>query len=346
LSSPADVATPARRSHRRALPTLLGLGLSAALLWWAARGLRLGDVMVHIRAAPTAPVVLSVLVATLVFAVRTARWRILLGPATDGPVRFLPAWHSTAIGYMANNLLPLRAGEVLRAWVISRLLPVRWASAFAAVAVERVFDVLTVVALLVAALWVGSLPVEARVAGLPPEALGGRVALLALAGLLAAAMVLARPAALAGLIRRLVPFRSLAERLVGLLDGVRMGLGALRSPARLAEVILWSLAVWSVNAVSFALLFPAFGIRWNLAAALVLQAVIVFGIAMPSSPGFVGVFEAAIVLTLGLYGVPQDRALAYALTYHVTTFLPITLLGMYSLARTHLHWREIREQRR
>lgn len=322
---------------------MVGLLISAVLLWWAARGLRIADVVHHVRAAPLLPVLLSVVVSTLVFPIRMLRWRILLIPAAQGPIGVAPAWHAIAIGYMANNLLPLRAGEVLRAWAVSRLAPVRWSSAFASVAVERVFDALTVVGLLVATLLVGRLPPDIRIAGLPAEALAWRVGLIGLAGLVVAGVVLANPAPAATLIRKLIPFRGIAERVVTLLDGVRAGVTALRSPARLAAIVAWSLAVWGVNALSFALLFPAFGVPGTLSTALVLQAAIVFGVAVPSSPGFVGVFEAAIVLTLGLYGVPQDRALAYAVTYHVTTFMPITLLGLYSLARTPLAWREVRE---
>ena len=82
-----------------------------------------------------------------------------------------------------------------------------------------------------------------------------------------------------------------------------------------------------MNALSFQLLFPAFDMKVGYAGAVIVQSAIVFGIAVPSSPGFVGVFEAAIVVGLALYGIPQDRALAYALTYHAATFLPITAAG-------------------
>jgi glycosyltransferase 2 family protein len=346
LSTPTEAAPAEPRPHRRIVPVLVGLVISALLLWWAARGLQIADVLHHVRTAPLAPVLLSVIVSTLVFPIRMLRWRILLVPAAEGPIGVRPAWHAVAIGFMANNLLPLRAGEVLRAWAVSRLAPIRWSSAFASVAVERVFDALTVVGLLVAALLAGSLPPGVRIAGLPADTLAWRVGLIGLAGLLVAGVVLANPAPAAALIRRVVPFRGIAERLVTLLDGVRAGVAALRSPGRLAAIVAWSLAVWGVNALSFLLLFPAFGVPGNLSAALVLQAAIVFGVAVPSSPGYVGVFEAAIVLTLGLYGVPQDRALAYALTYHVTTFVPIILLGLYSLTRTPLHWRDVREHGR
>jgi uncharacterized membrane protein YbhN (UPF0104 family) len=83
-------------------------------------------------------------------------------------------------------------------------------------------------------------------------------------------------------------------------------------------------------------MFAAFGIHADVSVALLMQGLIMFGIALPSSPGYVGVFEAPIILLLGLYQVDKNLAAAYALTYHVTTFIPITLLGAWSVFRTNL----------
>ena len=109
------------------------------------RGLHPGDVVRTVRAAPPLPILLAVLVATLTFPLRALRWRLLLREPDGAALRPAAAWNGIAIGYAGNNLLPFRAGEVLRAYAASRLAPVRMSSAFASVAVERVFDALTVV---------------------------------------------------------------------------------------------------------------------------------------------------------------------------------------------------------
>jgi len=329
------------RGRGALLSLLLGLGVSLALLWWAVRGLRPEDVIQHVRNARPLPLALSVFFATAVFPIRALRWRLLLREADDAPLRLPAAWHGVAIGFMANNLLPFRAGEVLRAYAASRLAPVRMSSAFASVAVERVFDGLTVVATLGIALLAAGLPGGVRVAGLPVPELAQRVGLIAGATFLVAAILIARPLATARLIERLVPFRGLSRRLVGLFEGVRLGLVALRSPRRLLAVIVWSLVLWGVNALSFAALFPAFDLKVDFAGALLVQSAIVFGVAVPSSPGYVGVLEAAAIVALALYGIPHDRAFAYAITYHAATFLPITLLGLYSLVRMPAGWRTL-----
>ena len=120
-------------------------------------------------------------------------------------------------------------------------------------------------------------------------------------------------------------------------------MGALTSPGRIAASVFWSLAVWVVNGLSFYVAFLAFEIPVGLPGALLLQSLLVLGIAVPSSPGFFGVFEAVIKAVLAIFGVASGPAVSYALTYHITTFIPITLLGLWSLARTPIALREARQ---
>jgi hypothetical protein len=337
----AESQTPVGRGHR-ALAIGAGIAVSAVALWLALRGLRLSDVLGHIRTVRPLPLVACIVVATLTFPIRALRWRHLVRDTQGDPLPLAPAWHAVAIGFMGNNLLPLRAGELLRAWSLTRLAPVRMSSALASIAVERVFDALTVVGTLGLGLLVSGLAGDVTIGGIQVASLARRVGVVAALGFLGAAAVLAWPAAFRRVLEKTVPFSSLRYRLLALLDGVREGLAALRSPRRLGAVIGWSLVLWGVNAASFWLLLPGFGLAEDFGAALVVQGTVVFGVAVPSSPGYVGVFEAAIVLALALYGVAQDQALAYALTYHAVTFLPIILLGFFSLARTSIGWRDLR----
>ena len=87
----------------------------------------------------------------------------------------------------------------------------------------------------------------------------------------------------------------------------------LRSPVRLAEVVVWSLVLWLVNGLAFYVGFTAFGIPVSYGGALLLQGLLVLGISIPSTPGFFGPFEAVIVAVLALYGVPGSLAFSYAI---------------------------------
>ena len=107
-------------------------------------------------------------------------------------------------------------------------------------------------------------------------------------------------------------------------------------------VALWSVAVWVAGAASFWLAFGAFGIGVPWSAALMLQAMLAFGVAVQFSPGFFGQFEAVCRLTLPLYAVGAGKAVSYAIGVHLGGFIPITLLGLWSLSRAHLHLADLR----
>ena len=327
--------SPARRSLiRRALPAALGIGVSVALLAWALRGVSAEAVLRHIAGARPGPLVAAVIVATISFPLRLMRWRLLLRDERGEPYPLAPLWHAIALGFMANNLLPLRAGELIRSYTAARLTRARFTTVISSVAVERIFDALTVVALLSFALLTSELPSSVTVAGTSVTQLARAGGVASMLALLLAVMVVAAPLAAERLVRRLLPTARLADRIVDLIEGVRQGLAVLRSPARLAGVIVWSLVIWLVNGLAFYLGFAAFDIPVSYAGALLMQGLLVLGISVPSTPGFFGPFEAVIVAVLALYGVPGSLAFSYALAFHVTTFVPITLLGLWSLTRT------------
>ena len=321
---------------------LLGFVIAAGLLWWALRGVHLDEVLRRIRGAHLLPIVLSIVVATLTFPIRLIRWRLLLRRDDGTPLPVVPVWHAVAIGFMANNILPFRAGELVRLLAVTRLTGVRFSSALSSIAVERIFDGLAVVALLSAALLVSDLPADVAVGGVSVAQIARGGGLMGLVALGMAGLVVAFPLAAERMLRRLLPAGRFTERLVVLVEGIRQGLAALRSPTLLAGVILWSLVLWLVNGWAFHIAFAAFDIPVGFAGALLLQGILVFGISVQLTPGFVGQFEAAIVAALALYGVSNEVASSYAITFHGTTFLPIILLGAWSLARTPVALRDLR----
>jgi glycosyltransferase 2 family protein len=339
LPSPEAVSNPS--AARRILPALAGIAISAALLVWALRGVRLDEIRHQIAGARAGPLISAVIVATLTYVIRLLRWRLLLRDPDGGPLPIVPLWHAIAIGFMANNILPFRAGELVRTFAAVRLARVRFTTALSSIAVERIFDGLAVVALLTLALFASNLPAGVAVGGVEVASAARAAGAMGLAALVVAVLVVAFPLAAERVVRGWLP-HGIANRLVTLIEGVRQGLAVLRSPARLTGVVLWSLVLWLVNAFSFYVLFAAFGIEVGFPGALLLQGVLIFGISVQLTPGFVGQFEAAIVAALALYDISKEVGSSFAITYHVTTFLPIILLGAWSLARTPIALRDLR----
>jgi uncharacterized protein (TIRG00374 family) len=335
-------APPAGLGWRRILAGVLGAAIAIALLLWALRGVHLDQVLQQIRQSHPWPLALGVLLGSLTFVIRLVRWRLLLRDPSGRPLDAWPLWHATAIGFMANNLLPFRAGELVRVLAATKLSGARFSATMSSVAVERVFDGLTVIGLLGAGLLFSDLPSGVIVGGVSLARAAQLTGLLMLGALLGAVAIVAFPLAAERLVRRVVPAHGIADRVVGFIEGIRHGLASLRSPVLLAGVIAWSLVHWLLNAAALWVTFAAFDIPVDFAGALLLQGVLAIGISVQLTPGFVGQFEAAVVAALALYGISNDVASSYAIAYHGATFVPITLAGAWSLARTPVALSDLR----
>ena len=275
------------------------------------------------------------------------RWRILLAHA-HGPAPFRPLWHATTIGFMANNILPARAGELVRSFAATRLVGVPFTTALASVAVERVFDGVVIGLLFAIALASTDFPAGAMVGTTNLTLLAG-IMVIGFSGVLVVCVAVVRNRErvlplLERLIHALLP-RRFAPAVVRIMHHATDGLGVLHSVRDVLRVLTWSFAQWGVNAVAFILGFHAFGLgQLPVDAALLLQGVVAFGVAVPQAPGFFGGFELLTRLSLEFYGVSGDRALSYGFGIHIVWFIPITVIGLWHLARTGLTLRDLRQQ--
>jgi uncharacterized membrane protein YbhN (UPF0104 family) len=140
---------------------------------------------------------------------------------------------------------------------------------------------------------------------------------------------------------RLLPDR-IADRASQAAASFVAGLGALASPGVFARALFWSFVVWIDLSLSIWAGLEAFDISGpGIPGAHFLQAVIAFAVAAPSSPGFFGVFEAAARVGLSPWDIPAARVVSFATSYHILTFIPITLIGLWYLQRLGLSWSDL-----
>lgn len=325
--------------------TLIGAVLTLLLLGWTLRDVRPEELWQQLRTANIWLLVLAAVVATAIFPLRAARWVVLLEPIAPG-LRFMDAWRAVAIGMMINNVLPARAGELARAYAISReTRAVSFTSALASIALDRVFDALIVFALMFGAMLAPGFPAGATIAGRPATALlgtwGVAILLVVFGG---AVMVAFRPDIVHSIATRVVRavLPKWEPRVASFVEHATAGLAVLRSPSRFARVVFWTVLHWLTNALAFWIAFRAVGITAPFSGALFLQGLIAIGVAIPSSPGFFGPFEAFAKAGLQIYGVPVTLAVTWAVGFHLLSFVPITALGAFYFSRLGLSLREMR----
>jgi uncharacterized protein (TIRG00374 family) len=308
---------------RRALAAVAGIAVSVVFGWLAIRGLDFDEVREAIGRANPAWILAGVVAAVVGVTMRSERWRALFPP--ESRPRAVPTFWASQVGLLANNVLPVRAGELVRVLALSRESGLRRTAVLATVVVERVFD-LAVIALL-----------QLAVASYLPDApVARRFTLLALAILAVTALVVAvlaiTPARrVAGAFLLRLPI--LRSRGGVLIDSLRTGLAALRNRQIAAGALLWTLASWLVLTVSGWCVIQAFDLDLPWHAALFLIVAVTFAQAVPSSAGSIGVFELAARSALVAYGVPPAVALSAGLVLHAVSALPFIVLGAVGMAR-------------
>jgi uncharacterized protein (TIRG00374 family) len=248
---------------------------------------------------------------------------------------------------MATNVLPGRAGEIARPIALSQLEPtVPFSTAFASVIVDRVLDGIVILLLLLFAMLDPRFPRDATIRGRPVTT----IALLGTAGLVVGLIglfwLVLFPASFVGVTRRIVRRVAPAweERAAGFLERFTLGLTILRDGRRFGVAFLWTAAHWLLCAASYWLGYKALGLDAPISSTLFTQSMIVLAVAIPQGPAFIGVFEAFAIACLTLYGVPSDLAAAWAVAYHVVSFIPVTALGLIYFARLGLSFSDIKRQ--
>jgi len=272
---------------------------------------------------------------------RTARWKILLRPLIGKPKRNV--YSVVVVGYMANNLIPVRIGEVVRSYYLSIRESCSTASTFGTVAVERATDVLALLFIFAVAGLMGTVGVERAVGDISSDVPGGAPVLAAIAllpFLIVAGVVVIISTASAtrvlGWVAKTLFFvpTELRRKLLEIAGKLLEGLTVIDSLSGLTRAFLWSLPVWASEAAMYYLIALGFDLRpifdsqtEFVAAILVFTAAANLAGVLPSTAGSWGPFDFFGAAALVALGVGQELAAAYALTVHVALWVPPTAVG-------------------
>jgi len=322
---------------------LFGVLVTVLALWWVLKDVAFAEVWSNIRRGDPTLLVAAVAVATFGFVLRAMRWKVLLAPVMPD-TGFRARFAAASIGFMANNVLPARVGEFARAYAFSRLEPVTASAAFGTLVVERFMDGVVLLSFLVIPVLSAGFPDNGALSTGWGAAIlkGGVVAVLVImAALVVMAIWPKRFVRAMEWIARFLP-DGVARPVIAGLEAFLDSLAILRDPKLLTLGFAWSFFFWAWHGISFWLAMLAFGIDTGFLSAIFVEAVVGFGVAIPSAPGFFGTFHAAANFALtDVYGIDEGASLAFAFGYHFGGWLPITMIGLWYAWRLGFSLRDV-----
>ena len=339
-------AVPRKRRKLFDWKAAVGIGLSVLLLWYAFRNVDWHEVVAELRRADPLFYLLAVIAAFGVFPIRAWRWKTLLQP-TAPDTTFRSRYAATTIGFMGNNVLPARIGEFARAYAFSKMEKITVVGSFGSLVVERLFDAVGVVGLLFVAMSLPGVPDITNIGGRDLTALANTLAVLVIAGMILGIALVIMPTKTVGFVdkyvARFLP-KAVRRPFVDALAAFLSGLSVLRSPVLLSAATAQTIVLWLFNAVGFWLAFKCFGIDVGFAGALLLQSIVALAVSVPSGPGFFGPFEVAALAVLEhAYSIPHEKAISFAIAFHIGGYIPVTVVGIYYAWRLGISLAEVEE---
>ncbi|MCY3780322.1 MAG: lysylphosphatidylglycerol synthase transmembrane domain-containing protein [Chloroflexi bacterium] len=322
--------------HKRRLAFIAGMIISAAFLFLAFRGLQPDQFWNSLSEVDLPLLIFAALFYCLAVIIIALRWQYLLRAVKLVP---LPALTQIVfIGYMGNNVYPLRAGDALRIALLRRNHAVPLVRATTVVIIERLFDGCVMLAFILFGLLFIDLQSE------PIKTIVALTAPLFTVAVLLAFFLAAKPNLLRGIVDLVI--KALPQRagsaIARLSEDVIAGLEGLRSPVNLLGAVVSSFVTWGVEAGAYWIVIFAFGLELNYAVALLLVGAVNLAGLIPASPGQVGVNEFVVITILTALGLPTASASAYAVVTHLVIWLPPTILGFTLLLRMGMGWSDIR----
>ena len=272
------------------------------------------------------------------YLLRAVRWRIMLAPL--GAVSLGYAFRATVIGFATSFVLPARAGEFIRPWLVARREGLDPTATFATIIVERMLDLVAVLVLL----GVFLVAFDPGLAALDPALFaavrGGGLAAAgaAIAGMGVLMVCASRPDLLTRIVAALTGWLPAKPRTLvrDLAAGFAGGLAVVKDPARLGVALAWSVPLWLVIAAQIWVVSRALGVAMPAAGSLLIMALLVVGVAVPT-PGAVGGFhEAYRIGATAFFGADNDHAVGAAIVLHAVGFVPTLIAGAWMMAREGL----------
>jgi len=319
----------------------LGIAVSLFFMVLLLNKIDFGSLGTALRSADYRYVFLAVCATFFSYFLRALRWRYLLISEKSIPLSSL--YPATIIGYMANNLLPARLGEFVRAYTLAQREQLGTPAVFASLVIDRLFDGFTVLLLLLITLFTLRLPSGMEDAALALRG-GGAIMFLLYCGVILFLYLLKRQTVrtLAAVGHVLKPFpKRISDNLIPLLGSFIGGIRLSPRGRHVAAVVATSAGVWLFCLLSVDMTLRSFNIHLPVAASMFILIMLVFAVMVPASPGFIGTYHYACYKGLSVFGIPETTSVSVALIMHGTGFFPVIIAGFYYLWKNKISLNEL-----
>jgi len=329
-------------SRKKNLSFAIGIAISAIFLFLILRKVEFEKLYIALQTANYYWLIPNIIFVVLAMYQRAERWKWMMLPIAR--IDYGKLLSATCVGFMANNVLPLRLGEFVRAYSLSKQdIRVTKSASLATIFIERmVFDLLALLLILSGILAVAPIKI---IEGDNKYAILG-VLLIAVIGLLFALAVVSRPEGAGRLMTKYLFFLPafLKDKIGDTVVKFSRGLLFLKNWKYTFWVSLHTILIWLAMGISNIFVFYAFGFDLPVYASYILLIIVSISILIPSSPGFIGVYHAGVVFTLSRFGIDASNAVSCALVLHAAQFFPITLMGFYYLKKSHLSLKQLEKE--
>ncbi len=298
----------------------LSLGLAGLLLFWSLQGIEWNRVIATLRGAKLSHLAVCATLISMALFLRAYRWRILL--LAEGKVSIADAFWATSAGYFGNNFLPARAGEVVRTLMVSARAGLSRTYVLTTALSERMVDAIALVVISAVVLWI--LPEKP---GWLADA-SRPFAILGFAGVVGIALFPHLEPWCVRKLRSLSISEASKDKLEHLLVQILSGVRSFHDTRRLFGFLALTAIIWCSDAVCTVICAQALGIVIPLPVAFLLITGLGLGSAIPSTPGYVGVYQFIAVSVLTPFGYRRDESIAYILLYQAVSYVVIGAWGL------------------
>ncbi len=315
----------------------IGILVSLVFLYLAFRKVDYTQLWQALKDANYWFIIPNVILGIFTMWMRALRWKYMVDPIKK--VGLSRLFSSVMIGFMANNVLPARLGEFIRAYSLGSKEDISKSASFATIVVERVFDGFSILFILWATLLLFPFPDWVKKAS--------HLFLVMNLGVLFFLIFFeVKTDSTMKFFQFMFKFspRKLRIKAEEILLKFISGLKVFRDVPSLIWILIWSISIWVVTAISNYFIFLAFDLHLPIQASFILLVIVCLGVMLPAAPGFVGTFQFFCIVALERFDIGRSVALPFSIVLHACQYFPVTLLGLYYLKKEHLSLKTLEKE--